>query len=71
MMAILVQTGLKKVVIEKKSENLNQSEWEELDEKALSAIQFASQIGFRLTMKIKLCCYCILYPLYTSLSGRL
>ncbi|MBA0858751.1 hypothetical protein Goshw_000039 [Gossypium schwendimanii] len=39
MMAILVQTGLKKVVTEKKPENLNQTEWEELDEKALSAIQ--------------------------------
>ncbi|MBA0864076.1 hypothetical protein Goshw_029653 [Gossypium schwendimanii] len=38
-MAILVQTGLKKVVIGKKPENLNQTEWEELDEKALSAIQ--------------------------------
>ncbi|MFQ6652257.1 hypothetical protein Gotur_024206 [Gossypium turneri] len=39
MMAILVQTGLKKVVIGKKPKNLNQIEWEELDEKALSAIQ--------------------------------
>ncbi|MFQ6622483.1 hypothetical protein Gotur_002903 [Gossypium turneri] len=38
MMAILVQTGLKKVVIGKKSENLNQTEWEELDEKALDHI---------------------------------
>ncbi|KAG8486050.1 hypothetical protein CXB51_019370 [Gossypium anomalum] len=37
MMAILVQSGLKKVVTEKKLENLNC--WEELDEKALSAIQ--------------------------------
>ncbi|MFQ6634260.1 hypothetical protein Gotur_011483 [Gossypium turneri] len=35
MMTILVQTGLKKVVTEKKPENLNQTEWEELDEKAL------------------------------------
>ncbi|MBA0803619.1 hypothetical protein Gohar_013809, partial [Gossypium harknessii] len=32
MMAILVQTDLKKVVTEKKLENLNQTEWEELDE---------------------------------------
>ncbi|MBA0712348.1 hypothetical protein Golax_011455 [Gossypium laxum] len=35
MMAIVVQTGLKKVVIGKKSENLNQTEWEELDKKGL------------------------------------
>ncbi|MFQ6657884.1 hypothetical protein Gotur_027372 [Gossypium turneri] len=39
MMAILVQTGLKKVVTGKKHENLNQTEWEKLDEKALSAMQ--------------------------------
>ncbi|MFQ6661961.1 hypothetical protein Gotur_029954 [Gossypium turneri] len=39
MMTILVQTGLKKVVTEKKPENLNQTEWEELDENALSTIQ--------------------------------
>ncbi|MFQ6644693.1 hypothetical protein Gotur_019158 [Gossypium turneri] len=39
MMTILVQTGLKKVVTRKKLENLNQTEWEELNEKALSAIQ--------------------------------
>ncbi|MFQ6654944.1 hypothetical protein Gotur_025709 [Gossypium turneri] len=39
MMTILVQSGLKKVVIGKKSENLNKTEWEELDEKALFAIQ--------------------------------
>ncbi|MFQ6664994.1 hypothetical protein Gotur_031899 [Gossypium turneri] len=39
MMAILVQSSLKKVVIGKKPENLNKTEWEELDEKALSAIQ--------------------------------
>ncbi|KAG8472618.1 hypothetical protein CXB51_034307 [Gossypium anomalum] len=38
-MAILVQSGLKKVVTGKKPENLNKIEWEELDEKALSAIQ--------------------------------
>ncbi|MFQ6641379.1 hypothetical protein Gotur_014790 [Gossypium turneri] len=38
-MAILVQTGLKKVIIEKKPENLNQTKWEELNEEALSAIQ--------------------------------
>ncbi|KAH1122439.1 hypothetical protein J1N35_005599 [Gossypium stocksii] len=38
MMAILVETGLKKVVNGKKLESLNQTEWEELDEKALSAI---------------------------------
>ncbi|MFQ6634946.1 hypothetical protein Gotur_011225 [Gossypium turneri] len=35
MMAILVQTDLKKVVTEKKLENLNQTEWEELDKKVL------------------------------------
>ncbi|KAG8499485.1 hypothetical protein CXB51_005959 [Gossypium anomalum] len=39
MMAILVQSGLKKIVTGKKPENLNKTEWEELDEKALSAIQ--------------------------------
>ncbi|MFQ6624610.1 hypothetical protein Gotur_003964 [Gossypium turneri] len=39
MMAILVQSGLKKVVTGKKPENLNKTEWEELDEKALFAIQ--------------------------------
>ncbi|KAK5831022.1 hypothetical protein PVK06_014817 [Gossypium arboreum] len=38
MMAILVQSGLKKV-IGKKPENLNKIEWEELDEKTLFAIQ--------------------------------
>ncbi|MBA0631894.1 hypothetical protein Godav_000723, partial [Gossypium davidsonii] len=36
MMAILVQTGLKKVITEKKPENLNQIKWEDLDENALS-----------------------------------
>ncbi|MBA0637180.1 hypothetical protein Godav_030006, partial [Gossypium davidsonii] len=36
MMSILVQTGLKNIVTEKKHENLNQTEWEELDEKTLS-----------------------------------
>ncbi|MFQ6659563.1 hypothetical protein Gotur_028416 [Gossypium turneri] len=39
MMTILVQNGLKKVVTRKKPENLNQTKWEELDEKDLSAIQ--------------------------------
>ncbi|MBA0881345.1 hypothetical protein Goshw_001625 [Gossypium schwendimanii] len=39
MMAILVQIGLKKVIIRKKLENLNQIEWEELDKKTLSVIQ--------------------------------
>ncbi|KAG8474173.1 hypothetical protein CXB51_033532 [Gossypium anomalum] len=39
MMAILVQSSLKKVVTGKKPENLNKIECEELDEKALSAIQ--------------------------------
>ncbi|KAH1046536.1 hypothetical protein J1N35_037320 [Gossypium stocksii] len=38
MMTILVQSGLKKVVTGKKPENLNKTELEELDEKALSAI---------------------------------
>ncbi|MBA0664274.1 hypothetical protein Goklo_004312 [Gossypium klotzschianum] len=38
MMEILAQTGLKKVVIGKKPENPNQTEWEEIDEKALSTI---------------------------------
>ncbi|KAG8472883.1 hypothetical protein CXB51_034847 [Gossypium anomalum] len=39
MMAILVQFDLKKVVTGKKPKNLNKIEWEELDEKGLSAIQ--------------------------------
>ncbi|MBA0771868.1 hypothetical protein Gotri_007334 [Gossypium trilobum] len=39
MMAILVQTDLKKVVIEKKPKNLDHTKWEELDEKTLSPIQ--------------------------------
>ncbi|MFQ6649638.1 hypothetical protein Gotur_023344 [Gossypium turneri] len=39
MMKILVQIGLKKIVTEKKPENLNQTKWEDLDEKALSTIQ--------------------------------
>ncbi|MBA0879292.1 hypothetical protein Goshw_024258 [Gossypium schwendimanii] len=39
MMAILVQVGLKMVVTGKKLENLNQTEWEELDENILSTIQ--------------------------------
>ncbi|MFQ6656917.1 hypothetical protein Gotur_026817, partial [Gossypium turneri] len=38
-MTILVQSSLKKVITGKKPENLNKTEWEELDEKALSAIQ--------------------------------
>ncbi|KAG8473398.1 hypothetical protein CXB51_035716 [Gossypium anomalum] len=37
-MAILVQSGLKNVVTGKKPENLNKTEWEELDEKALSEV---------------------------------
>ncbi|MFQ6660990.1 hypothetical protein Gotur_029298 [Gossypium turneri] len=37
-MAILVQSSFKKVVTGKKLENLNKTEWEELDEKAFSAI---------------------------------
>ncbi|MBA0812966.1 hypothetical protein Gohar_026868, partial [Gossypium harknessii] len=39
MIAIPVQIDLKKVVTKKIPENLNQTEWEELNEKALSAIQ--------------------------------
>ncbi|KAH1073401.1 hypothetical protein J1N35_025729 [Gossypium stocksii] len=38
-MPILVQTGLKKVVTGKRPEILNQTEWEEFDEKFLPAIQ--------------------------------
>ncbi|MFQ6670710.1 hypothetical protein Gotur_035514 [Gossypium turneri] len=38
MMTILVQIRLKKVVTGKKPEILNQTEWEELDEKALNHI---------------------------------
>lgn len=39
MMTILVQNNLKKVVTGQKPENLDQSEWEKFDEKALSTIQ--------------------------------
>ena len=39
MMAILVQNGLKKVDTRKRPKKLNQTKWEELDEKALTAIQ--------------------------------
>ncbi|MFQ6624574.1 hypothetical protein Gotur_004110 [Gossypium turneri] len=38
MMVILVQIDLKKVVTRKKFENLNQTKWEELDEKTLDNI---------------------------------
>ncbi|MFQ6640632.1 hypothetical protein Gotur_016812 [Gossypium turneri] len=38
MTAILVQTGLKKIVTWKKLKNLNKKEWEELDEKTLDHI---------------------------------
>ncbi|MBA0696111.1 hypothetical protein Goari_002695, partial [Gossypium aridum] len=38
-MVILVQTGLKKVITRKKSENLDKTKWKELDEKALTTIQ--------------------------------
>ncbi|MFQ6659175.1 hypothetical protein Gotur_028174 [Gossypium turneri] len=38
MITILVQSGLKKVLTEKKLENLNKTEWKELDEKALDHI---------------------------------
>ncbi|MBA0838070.1 hypothetical protein Goarm_010167, partial [Gossypium armourianum] len=40
-MAILVQTGLKKVIIEKKPENLNQTKWKELDEVLMENISSA------------------------------
>ncbi|MFQ6625937.1 hypothetical protein Gotur_004986 [Gossypium turneri] len=39
MMAIIVQTDLKKVIIRKKPKNLDHTEWEELNEKTLSTIQ--------------------------------
>ncbi|MFQ6665133.1 hypothetical protein Gotur_031981 [Gossypium turneri] len=46
MMAILVQTSLKKVVTGKKPKNLNQTEWEELDEKVLDhIIQFITLLN--------------------------
>ncbi|KAK5793401.1 hypothetical protein PVK06_034545 [Gossypium arboreum] len=53
MMVILVQTGLKKVVTRKKSENLDQTEWKELDEKALTAIQLclANKVLHEVLMK--------------------
>ncbi|MBA0700715.1 hypothetical protein Goari_022310 [Gossypium aridum] len=43
MMAILVQTALKKAVTEKKPENLNQIEWEKLDEKILLETLYATK----------------------------
>ncbi|MFQ6661444.1 hypothetical protein Gotur_029609 [Gossypium turneri] len=45
MMAILVQTGLEKVITGKKPENLNKIEWEELDLNALYAIQLPHEYG--------------------------
>ncbi|MFQ6663319.1 hypothetical protein Gotur_030888, partial [Gossypium turneri] len=48
MIAILVQTGLKKVVIRKKSENLNQTECEELDEKEVLMEKTSSALWKRL-----------------------
>ncbi|KAG8499655.1 hypothetical protein CXB51_006102 [Gossypium anomalum] len=57
MMAILVQSSLKKVVTGKKPENLNKTEWEELDEKALSAIQLClanTSLANRLVLKQRL-----------------
>ena len=46
MMAILVQNGLKKVVTGKKPENLNQTEWEELDERPCLQSSCASRIQY-------------------------
>ncbi|MFQ6635016.1 hypothetical protein Gotur_010607 [Gossypium turneri] len=46
MMAILVQTGLKKVVTGLKPENLNQIEWEEHDEKVCLQSSCASRIQY-------------------------
>ncbi|PKI45057.1 hypothetical protein CRG98_034558 [Punica granatum] len=40
MLAILVQNGLKKVLLGTKPESMSASDWEELDEKVLSTIQF-------------------------------
>ncbi|MBA0798759.1 hypothetical protein Gohar_009319 [Gossypium harknessii] len=62
MMEILVQIGLKKVVIRKKPENLNQTEWEELDEvsmektssilwKRLETLYATKSLGNRLVLK--------------------
>ncbi|MBA0775538.1 hypothetical protein Gotri_010678 [Gossypium trilobum] len=75
MMTILVQTDLKKVVTRKKPENLNQTEWEELDEKTLSAIQLClanmvlpENVDVQIEIKIKLCYYCALYPIHTILG---
>ncbi|KAG8489926.1 hypothetical protein CXB51_015938 [Gossypium anomalum] len=56
-MAILVQSGLKKVVTGKKPKNLNKTEWEELDEKALSTIQLClanTSLANRLVLKQRL-----------------
>ncbi|KAG8492047.1 hypothetical protein CXB51_015709 [Gossypium anomalum] len=57
MMAILVQSGLKKVVTGKKPENLNKTEWEELDEKALSRLETlytTKSLANRLVLKQRL-----------------
>ncbi|MFQ6625105.1 hypothetical protein Gotur_003810 [Gossypium turneri] len=77
MMKIQVQFGLKKVVTGKKSKNLNKTEWEELDEKALYQIsQFITllnnlkNIEAHIDDEDQACYYCALYPLHTSLSGR-
>ncbi|MFQ6624788.1 hypothetical protein Gotur_004122 [Gossypium turneri] len=43
MMAILVQSGLKKVVTGKKPENLNKTEWEELNGEDL--IRLVKKVG--------------------------
>ncbi|MFQ6659365.1 hypothetical protein Gotur_028282 [Gossypium turneri] len=53
MMAILVQSGLKKAVTGKKPENLNKTEWEELDEKDLNHIsQFITLLNDLKNVKV-------------------
>ncbi|MFQ6651953.1 hypothetical protein Gotur_024063 [Gossypium turneri] len=79
MMAILVQTGLKKVVTEKKLENLNQTEWEELDEKALDHIsQFITLLNDLKNVEVQIddedqamLLLCFLPPSYESFRETL
>ncbi|MFQ6640575.1 hypothetical protein Gotur_016159 [Gossypium turneri] len=79
MMAILVQTGLKKVVTRKNPENLNQTEWEELDEKALDHInKFITLLNDLKNIKVHIddkdqtmLLLCSLPPSYKSLRETL
>ncbi|MFQ6623515.1 hypothetical protein Gotur_004222 [Gossypium turneri] len=79
MMPILVQTSLKMVVTGKKPENLNQIEWEELDEKALDHIsQFITLLNDLKNVEVHIddkdqamLLLCSLPPSYKSFKGTL